>query len=432
MTPVAVTGLPPGPRIPRLLQLPRFAVRPAGVMRRNRERFGEVFTMRIEPGVPWMVIAQPEAVATIFRMGPGDFRAGTDILRPVLGERSLLTLDGEEHLRQRRLLLPPFHGDRMQGYREVMRDATLEAMSRMPEGRPFALREHTQSITLDVILRAVLGVDDDIGLRSSLERLLRWFSSPAALLAQSVAGPGSPLARAQRRAAIGPVDRELHRVIADRRRAPDLDRREDILSMLLLARDEDGGALTDVELRDELLTLLVAGHETTATGLAWAMERLTRAPGALERIAAETAAGETAYTDAVVKETLRLRPVVMAVLRRLEHDTELAGWTAPAGQKIMVSIFLMHRDPDLYPEPLAFRPERFLDGAGPSSAYAWIPFGGGIRRCIGAAFAQLEMQVVLQTLVAGAGFAPVGPPEHPVRRAVTLAPQRGGEVVMSR
>ncbi|CAB4935306.1 unannotated protein [freshwater metagenome] len=434
MTTATSFAAPPGPRLPRALQLPRFVVRPGGVLARSQARYGDIFTLRIEPHADWVVVSEPDAVAAIFRMGPQDFRAGTDILRPVLGDHSLLTLDGEEHLRQRRLLLPPFHGDRMQRYREVVRDATLAALDRMPQDRPFALREHTQAITLDVILRAVFGVEGagTSRLRRRLERLLHWLSGPAALLAQTALGPDSRLARAHRSTAVDPVDVELRRLITQRRAAPDLDERDDILSMLLLARDEDGGAMTDVELRDELLTLLVAGHETTATGLAWAMERLTRTPQTLDRLSAEARAGGSAYTDAVVKETLRLRPVVMAVMRTLEADTVLAGHALPARTKVVASIYLMHRRPELYPEPFAFRPERFLGGDGPSSAYAWIPFGGGIRRCIGAAFAQMEMEVVLQTLVAQARFAPVGPPEHAVRRSVTRAPQRGGEVVMSR
>jgi cytochrome P450 len=261
--------------------------------------------------------------------------------------------------------------------------------------------------------------------------MLGWFGGPLILLTQATLGPGNPLSRHSRRTAIDPVDAELRRIIAERRRRDDLEDRDDILSLLLLARDEDGEPMSDDELRDELLTLLVAGHETTATGLAWAMERLTRHPAALERLTEEARTGDTTFSDAVVKETLRLRPVVQLVPRRMLRDLELKRCTVPAGEKVVVSIYLVHHRTDLYPEPDAFRPDRFLTDP-PSSAYAWIPFGGGIRRCIGAAFAQVEMEVVLHTLLANARFAAVGPAEHAVRRAITLAPEHGGQVVMSR
>ena len=420
--------------MPRPLQMAGWIVRPGAVMRRRHAAHGDVFRLQIEPGAPWVMVSGPEDVKTVFTLGPQDFSAATDILRPTLGAHSLLCLDGDEHLRQRRLLLPPFHGERMQRYREVMREATLEAIERMPVGEPFALRDHTQAITLDVIMRAVFGVTDGPEverLRGPLSRMLTWFGGPVVLLAQATLGPGSPLSRRSRRVAIDPVDAELRRIIAERRAQDDLEGRDDILSLLLQARDEDGEPMSDDELRDELLTLLVAGHETTATGLAWAMERLTRHPAALERLTAEARTGDTAYSDAVVKETLRLRPVVQLVPRRMRRDLELSTCTVPAGEKVVVSIYLAHHRPETYPEPDAFRPERFL-GDPPSSAYAWIPFGGGIRRCIGAAFAQVEMEVVLHTLVANARFAPVGEAEHAVRRAISLAPSRGGDVLIAR
>ncbi len=434
MTASATIDAVQGSRMPRPLQMAGWIVRPGAVMRRREETYGDTFRLEIEPGAPWVMVSDPEDVRTVFTLGPEDFSAATDVLRPALGAHSLLCLDGSEHLRQRRLLLPPFHGERMQRYREVMRDATLEAIGRMPAGTPFALRDHTQAITLDVILRAVFGVTDGPEverLRGPLARMLAWFGGPLVLLTQAALGPGNPLSRHSRRTAIDPVDAELRRMIAERRRRDDLQDRDDILSLLLLARDEEGEPMSDDELRDELLTLLVAGHETTATGLAWAMERLTRHPAALERLTEEARTGDTTYSDAVVKETLRLRPVVQLVPRRMLRDLELSRCTVPAGEKVVVSIYLVHHRADIYPEPDAFRPDRFLADP-PSSAYAWIPFGGGIRRCIGAAFAQVEMEVVLHTLLANARFASVGPAEHAVRRAITLAPARGGQVVMSR
>ena len=403
-------------------------------MRRYQRQYGDVFRLHIDPDHPWVMVADPDAVTAIFRAGPDEVHAGeaNHILRPTLGEHSVLCLDDDAHLRQRRLLLPPFHGERMQAYRDVMREATERELERMPRGEPFALREHTQAITLEVIMRAVFGVTEQgelDRLRAVLGTTVAWFGNAGNLVRQVLLGPEHPRVAAGRRRLLDPLDRELHRLIAERRAAPDLQEREDVLSMLLLARDEDGEGMSDAELRDELLTLLFAGHETTATGLAWAFERMGRRPEVLARLTAEARTEATTYTDAVVKETLRLRPVVQIVVRRLLRDFELGGWLVPAGETVAVSIYLMHRRPDLYPQPDAFAPERFLDAA-PSSTYAWIPFGGGIRRCIGAAFAQVEMQVVLRTLVANGTFETVGASERPTRRAVTLVPARGGQVVL--
>ena len=322
-------------------------------------------------------------------------------------------------------MLPAFHGERIDRYRAIMRAATERAIASWPAGEPFALRPHAQAITLEVIMRAVFGVQDAAAmarLREPLRRLLDWAGEPGALFILAVLGPQNRIVRrllAERY--VGPVDRELYALIAERRAAPDLAERDDVLSTLMLARDEDGEAMTDVELRDELLTLLVAGHETTATSLAWAVERLLRHPGGLERLA-----GDAEYTEAVVKEILRLRPVVAIVLRKLLEPLAIADGELPAGTTVAPCILLVHRREDVYPDPEAFRPERFL-GKAPGT-YSWIPFGGGVRRCLGAAFAQVEMQVVLQTLAESARLEPVGDDEGPRRRGVTLVPARGALV----
>jgi cytochrome P450 len=237
----------------------------------------------------------------------------------------------------------------------------------------------------------------------------------------AAAGPNHPRIVTLFRRELHAVDAELHRLIAERRAAPDLAERDDVLSMLLLARDETGRGLSDAELRDELMTLLVAGHETTANSLAWAFERLARTPGALERVAADPA-----YAEAAVRETLRLRPVIALVARRLTRDAEIAGRVLPEGAVLTPCILLVHRRPDLYPDPDAFRPERFLDRA--PGTYTWIPFGGGVRRCVGATFAQMELQVVLRRIAERVALEPVGDPEPVRRRAITLVPARGGEV----
>jgi cytochrome P450 family 135 len=419
-------ALPPGPPEPRLAQMMQWLSRPVVYAERQRDRYGEAFTARIEER-PWVMLGDPDDVRTVFTAGPQRVNAGeaNAILRPTLGSHSLLLLDGEEHLRQRKLMLPAFHGERVERYREIMREATERAVTSWSVGEAFALRPHTQAITLEVIMRAVFGLEEEAAvarLREPLRRMLDWAGNPAALLIVAVVGPDHPFVRrVLARRYLEPVDRELYALIAARRGAPDLAERDDILSTLLLARDEEGEPMTDVELRDELLTLLLAGHETTATSLAWAVERLVRHPGGLERVAHD---GD--YADAVVKEILRLRPVVAIVLRRLREPLEVAGRELPAGATVAPCILLVHRREDIYPDPEAFRPERFLDRA--PGTYSWIPFGGGVRRCLGAAFAQVEMQVVLQTLARSVRLEAVGDAEGVRRRGVTLVPARGGEV----
>jgi cytochrome P450 len=399
---------------------------PAGLRQRQRERYGEVFTARIDP-IPWVMLGDPDDVRTVFTAGPRRTNAGeaNEILRPTLGSHSLLLLDGEEHMRERKLMLPAFHGERIERYRAIMREATERAVAAMPAGEDFALRSHTQAITLEVIMRAVFGVEDAAAMARlgvPLKRFVDWAGHPGALAMVAVLGFEHPVVRRLlRERYLGPVDRELYALIAERRDAPDLAQRDDVLSMLLLARDEQGEPMSDVELRDELMTLLVAGHETTATSLAWAVERLVRHPGGLERLA-----GDPAYVDAVVKEILRLRPVVAIVLRRLLEPLAVGGHELPAGATVAPCILLVHRREDVYPEPDAFRPERFLDRA--PGTYSWIPFGGGVRRCLGAAFAQVEMQVVLQTLAESVRLQAVGGAEPVRRRGITLAPARGGQV----
>jgi cytochrome P450 family 135 len=418
-------GLPPGPSLPRLAQVARWLARPVPFAMEQWERFGDAFTVRIEPH-PWVMLADPDAIRDIFTAGPEAAHAGeaNEILRPILGSHSILLLDEREHLRQRKLMLPPFHGERMRRYRDVMREATERSVARWPVGEPFALRPHTQAITLEVILRAVFGVEAGVAaerLSVPLERMLRWFGDPRWVAVVGVLGPGHPVVERMGRRILDAVDVALYALVAERRAAPDLAEREDVLSMLLLARDADGEPMTDAELRDELMTLLTAGHETTATALAWAVERLVRVPGALERVAEDEA-----YRDAVVKETLRLRPVLPIVLRRLTRDARVGGRDYPAGTTLAPCILLVHRREDVYPDPHAFRPERFLQT--PPGTYTWIPFGGGVRRCLGAAFAEEEMRVVLETVARRVRLRPDGPPELVRRRAITLVPKRGTRV----
>jgi cytochrome P450 family 135 len=418
-------ALPPGPRAPRVAQMAAWLARPLWFASQCRARYGDAFTVRIEER-PWVMLADPAAIRAVFTAPPDLVHAGdaNAILRPMLGPSSVLLLDGAEHLHQRRLMLPAFHGARLERYRRIMVDATDRALAGWVPGEPVSLRPHAQAITLEVIVRAVFGVEAGPAhdrLRELLSGVLDRLTRVRRMVLVATLGPHHPRMIALFRRELAAVDAELHRLIAERRAAPDLAERDDVLSTLLLARDESGAGLSDGELRDELMTLLVAGHETTANSLAWAFERLSRTPGGLERVAADPA-----YAEAAVRETLRLRPVIALVARRLTRAAEIGGLRLPAGAVVTPCILLVHRRPDVYPEPDAFRPERFLEA--PPGTYTWIPFGGGVRRCLGATFAQMELQVVLRRIASRVALEPVGDPEPVRRRAITLVPARGGEV----
>jgi cytochrome P450 len=418
-------ALPPGPRAPRAVQMAAWLARPLWFAQQCRARYGDTFTVKVEER-PWVMLADPAAIREVFTAPADLVHAGdaNEILRPMLGPSSVLLLDGPAHMHQRKLMLPAFHGERLARYREIMVEATDRVLDRWPAGASISLRPHAQAITLEVIVRAVFGVREGRAhdaLRALLSNVLDRLTRVRRMVLIAAAGPNHPRIVALFRRELADVDAELRRLIAERRAAPDLAQRDDVLSTLLLARDENGRGLSDSELRDELMTLLVAGHETTANSLAWAFERLARTPGGLERVAADAA-----YAEAAVRETLRLRPVIALVARRLTRDAEIGGRRLPEGAVLTPCILLVHRRPDVYPDPDAFRPERFLERA--PGTYAWIPFGGGIRRCIGATFAQMEMQVVLRRIAARVALEPVGDPEPVRRRAITLVPARGGEM----
>jgi cytochrome P450 len=398
-------------------------------------RFGETFTLRLLHEDVWVVLTRPEDVKQVFTGDPHVFHAGEGnrILLPLLGENSVLLLDDEAHMRQRKLLLPPFHGTRMQRYTELMAAVAAAEIDAWPLGEPYRLRPRMQAVTLEIILRAVFGLESGDRLerlRVELRRLLDLSTSGLMPLAMVALGPDrlahfGPFARL-----VAGVDRLLYEEIAARREVGDIEERADILSLLLQARHEDDQPMSDRELRDELMTLLVAGHETTATALAWAIERLSRHPAKLERLTNEVAAGQSEYLEAVIAETLRLRPVITMVARRLRAPVEIGGYRLPAGVTVAPSIHLMHRRPDIYPDPERFAPERFLQD--PPGTYTWIPFGGGVRRCLGAAFAQVEMRVVLSEIVRRRHVAPVRPEAEPNRRrAITETPRYDAEVVLS-
>jgi len=413
-------SLPPSPRGPHILQTAGWVTRPGPYARRQRARFGDTFTLHVDRRAPWVVVSHPDDVKTVFTGDPNVLHAGEGnaILKPLLGARSVLLLDGPEHLRERKTLLPPFHGERMQAYGELIREIAEREVASWPTRGPISVRPRMQELTLEIIMRAVFGSTDE-RLRNHLASLLDWMTDTARLMFVIVAGPG--MSERAFRGMRAPIDALLKDEIARRRTAPDLAEREDILSMLLAS------GMDDETLRNELLTLLVAGHETTATALAWALERLAHHPEAWRNLRS----GDEDYLDAVVKETLRLRPVVPAVLRLLKAPITLAGYDLPAGVAVQPNILLMHTREDVYPDPFAFRPERFLEQ--PAGTYTWIPFGGGVRRCLGASFALFEMKTVLRAVTQAVDtLAPIGASERPSRRAVTLVPAGDATISVAR
>jgi len=421
---------------PKAIQTALWSRQARRVLYACQDRYGDMFTIRIAYEGTWVILADPEAIKQVFTGDPKVFHAGegNEILAPVLGRNSLLVLDEERHMSQRRLLLPPFHGERMQGYTETMGEIAAREIDRWPTGTPYALRPRMQAVTLEIILRTVFGVGEDetaklADLRDALRDFLDLTTNPLMLLPLVLAGPDRVRSFGPFRRRIDRVDALIYREIAERRRVGDLEQRDDILSMLVGARHEDGSPMSDEEMRDELLTLLVAGHETTATSLAWAVERLVRHPEKLERLRSEVEDGDDAYLTATIQETLRLRPVIALVLRKLTEPVEIGGRELPAGVAVAPCVYLVHRNPEIYPEPDRFLPERFLDN--PPGTYTWIPFGGGVRRCLGASFAQLEMAVVLRELVRRHEIRPARRrPERVFRRAITETPRHNAEVVL--
>jgi cytochrome P450 len=390
------------------------------------QRYGDVVTFCSLFDPQFVMVFSPELLKQVFRAPPDRLRAGeaNELLGPIVGDRSVLLLDGHEHMRQRKLLLPPFHGERMRAYEQVMVEATDRVIDSWRAREQVTLLPAMQSLTLEVIERAVFGVVDGRR-REELTRRVRALLDPVNSRAQVLllvltggrrgAAAGDDFVRARRE-----LDELLFEEIGRRRDAPDLTEREDVLSMLLCARDEDGNPMTDAELRDELLTLVVAGHETTATALAWAFELLLRNPG----VATET----DAELDAVVKETLRIRPVISGVGRVIrEQPFALGGYTLPVGMEVNPSIAGLHRRADHYPEPDGFRPGRYLDDDAPDT-YTWVPFGGGTRRCLGASFATFEMRTVIRRMLERVEMEPAGPPERGVRRSIVYVPGNGVRV----
>ncbi len=440
--------LPPGPRAPALWQTVGWMTRPAGFMARVHARFGDPVTIRTYwTEEPMVLFSAPEAVREVFRLDPAIAPAGQswEFLRPFAGPHSILLLDGEDHVRERRLLQGPFHGERMRAFTPIVAELARRELGTW-SGRVVAL-ERMRKLTLEIILRVVFGatgeqearelrdvVEGTLGGVRSLPRML------AMALVQRDLGPRSPWGRF--RVAVERFDALLLALIA-RRRAEQLDHSsglhpgrarvagggqhegDSVLALLLEQRDADGRAPSDRHLRDQLVALLVGGHDSSAASLAWAFERLARHPAVHARLKE----GDPAYLDAVVKEVLRVRPALTIAPRRLLEPVRIAGRTLPAGVQVAACLWLALRREDLWPAAGAFRPERWIEGRLPNPM-SWIPFGGGVRRCAGAPFAEMEMREVLRA-AADLNLRPVRPASERARRSMlVVTPHRGGELLV--
>lgn len=445
-------SLPPGPPLPAIVQTLLFILAPIAYEKAIARRWGDLYTSNNMAFGKEVVIADPELVKQIFTGDPNVLHAGeaNSGLGTLLGKRSVFVLDGPQHLRHRRMLMPPFHGDRLQAYAGTMRAITEQVVDQWQPGAAFPLHSAFQRITLDVILRTVFGLD--LGPRHAelLDRLTRLFAciqSPLGMLLmapefQKDLGPWWPWGEFQRqlRAADALIYAQIRERRVERENTPTASR-NDVLSLLLEATDDQGAGLTDAELRDELMTLLTAGHETSATSLSWAFERILNHPEVEAKLRAELDAvapnraitaedlPKLEYLDATIKEVMRVRPVVLGVGRRLKAPITLRGYEIPAGTGIQPSIYAVHRRPDLYPEPERFLPERFV-GKKPDP-YGYFPFGGGVRRCIGMAYALYEMKIVLATVLRRVKLRLEKPrPLGFVLRAFLISPAGGTRVVL--
>ncbi len=435
-------SLPPGPSDFPALQLLRWLRDPFGLLDECQARFGDAFTLRVPgPASPFVIVASPDAVKDVFALDGEVGHAGKAnvVLKPLLGEHSIILLDGPEHGRQRRMMLPAFHGDRLAAYGRTMTELAHAAIDHLPVGEVFPIVRSMQAVTLQVIVRTVFGLQAGRGfseLTDVLARTVDAAARPMLLLPfmQRDLGPLSPWGRFLRS---GAKASEILRAEIRRGRAEGTAGRTDVLAMLLDARDDAGDVMSEDEIHDELVTLLVAGHETTATALAWALRWLWLDAPLVERLRAEiaSAGGEPAaiakleLLDRTVREALRLQPVVPLVGRVLQRKTTIGGVEIDAGRVVACAIYLVHRRPSLYPQPHRFLPDRFATFK--PASWEWLPFGGGLRRCIGAAFAMLEMKMVLAALLPRVSARLTQAHVAPVRRGITLTPAGGLPVVVT-
>ena len=430
---------PPKVPLPRMLQSLRFNQRQIEFVFRARRELGEVFEMHGATEDSVVVTSHPDHVRSLFTAKPEQAPSltGESPLRPIVGPDSVLTAVGPRHMRQRKLLLPPFHGEAIEAYTQMISEATEREIDRWTVGEPLALAPRMQAITLDVIMAGIFGVEGrpqrgtpEHGLRQMIRKLVAASTQPAAQIGELL-HIGRDEAMGPMKVGLSLLDKQVYGVIKARRRAADLDERRDILSLLLQARTEEGEELSDKELRDELLVLVLAGHETTANSLAWAWERLVRTPAAHEALLSAVRSGDGAeeQIEATIVETMRSRPVIPLIGRRVMEPWQLGEFGVPAETAVTMSILLIHHREDLYPRPYDFLPERWL-GRKPGT-YDWIPFGGGIRRCLGAALAMAEQRVVLEAMARRLDLEAEDPaPERALHRNVTMIPAQGARVVI--
>ncbi len=426
-----LASLPPGPRLPRSVQALLRIWRYAELSDRGHERYGDTFTVRIG-GSPTAVLTRDrEVIRRLYTGDPLGKRHGNDVLRTFLGGQSVLMLEPPEHLARRKMLLPPFHGERVQAYARLMQRLAATEIDRLRPGEAVKLQPIAQALTLDVILQAVLGISD-VAMRGRLRRIFDRLNTPLNSLALFVP-------QLARRARWNPISRRpwrlkdeldalLHEHIAATRADPRLGEREDILATMVGARDEDGEGLSDEQLRDELITLIAAGHETTATATAWGIELLVHNPAVMAR----AREADDAYLEALVKEILRIRsPLPITSARHMLEPFAIGPWTIPPRVAVLVDAYGVHHDPRTYPEPHLFRPERFLED--PPDGYSFLPFGGGAHRCLGASLALLEMKVVLREMLARVELGPASARiARPVPGGPTLRPRGGARVSVLR
>ncbi|MEA2346463.1 MAG: hypothetical protein QOG62_250 [Thermoleophilaceae bacterium] len=433
-------NVPPGLDGNKARNALQFGTRPLKFMMRAREELGENFRLDLPiRNERFVVTSHPDHVRSLFTAKPelAPTMTGESPLRPILGPNSVLTSLGDRHMRQRKLLLPPFHGDAVRRYADMIGQVVDSEIDRWPVGKAFALAPRMQAITLDVIMSAIFGIEGrpqrgtpEEKLRTTVRRFLTWSAHPA-WAAIELYNIGRTEPRGPMRSVVKSLDRAFYAVIHARRAVPEAERGADILSLLMAARDEDGQPMTDSDLRDELMALVLAGHETTANQLAWTFERLLRTPAAYDRLrtAVRSDDGGEAYIEATIHEGMRVRPVIPIVVRRVKVPWQFGEWRVGADTAMVISILLVHHREDVYPDPFEFRPERFL-GVKPGT-YTWIPFGGGIRRCLGAALAMAEQRVVLEAIARRTDLKPAGEDaEKDWQRNVTMIPRKGGRVIL--
>ena len=427
---------PPGPTIPAALQTLRWVTRPIAFMQQSRRTYGEAFSIRFAGfKTPMILVSDPGLVKATYSNPNNTLPEGRiALLQPVLGKKSVILLDGKEHMARRKLMLPAFHGERMRSYQDVMEATIDREIETWPVGEAFPIHERMQAVTLEVILHTIFGVTDGERLDRLRALLARVLEDTAVggwqvlnLFTSRFGGPAGPPGFTE---GLRQIDLELNGLIKERRADPGLEERTDILSMMAAAEFADGTRMDESELRDQLMTLLVAGHETTATALAWTFDLVLADQRVLGKLKAELAEGGDEYLRATITESLRLRPVIPIAGRILDEAVEVDGVRLEAGSNLAPSIWMAHTRADSFPEPFAFKPERFLEN--PPETYSWIPYGGGVRRCLGAAFAEFEMRVVLTEVLTRCDLRLAdNRPQRIGRRNITLSPKGRTPVVLN-